>query len=128
MRYLAFFLTFRGVSQIAHALGISGVIYKAGGWSYQSSDGTAGAQVDIVLERNDHCTNLIEIKFSDSPYIITKEYEEKLRWKKECYRKVSKTRNSIFLTMISPFGVVENAQYFAAVDNQIRMDALFLSD
>jgi AAA+ ATPase superfamily predicted ATPase len=119
-------LCLKHIHQIAHALGISGVMYHAGSWSYPHTDETPGAQVDAVLERRDHCTNLIEIKFSNSPYIITKEYEEKLRWKKECYRQVTKTKNSIFVTMITPFGVVENAQYFASVDNQVRMDALFL--
>lgn len=121
-------LSLKHINQIAQALGISGVMFRAGGWSHHPSDGTPGAQIDVVLERKDHCTNLIEIKFSNSPFIITKEYQEKLRWKKECYRRVTKTKNSIFMTMLTPFGVVENAQYFATVDNQIKMDALFLGD
>jgi AAA+ ATPase superfamily predicted ATPase len=115
------------IHQIVKALGLSGVMFTAGSWSFRpaSGDSQNGAQIDLVLERADHCTNLFEIKFSNSLFIITKEYEEKLRWKKECYRQATKTKNSLFLTMITPFGVVENASYFASVDNQIAMDALF---
>lgn len=121
-------LCLKHVDQIVQALGISGVSFKAGNWSFRPSNGDGvdfGAQVDLVLERADHCTNIFELKFSNSPFIITKEYEEKLRAKKECYRQVTKTKNTLFMTMITPFGVVENAQYFASVDNQLTMDALF---
>lgn len=115
------------VSQIVAALGLSGVTVKAGRWSFRPSNGDSksGVQIDLVLERADHCTNLFEIKFSNAPFTITKEYEERLRWKKECYRQVTKSRNTLFMTMITPFGVIENGQYFASVDNQITMDALF---
>jgi len=44
-----------------------------------------------------------------------------------CFRHVTGTRNSLFTTMIAPFGVVENAEYYAAVDNQLTMDALFFN-
>ena len=122
-------LCLKHVNQIVSALGLSGVMFKAGGWSFRPTNGDlkAGAQIDLVLERADHCTNLFEIKFSNALFTITKEYEEKLRWKKECYRQVTKTKNTLFITMITPFGVTENAQYFASVDNQITMDALFYS-
>lgn len=115
------------INQIVTALGLSGITVKAGGWSFRppNGDSKSGAQIDLVLERADHCTNLFEIKFSNTHFIITKEYEEKLRWKKECYRQVTKTRNTLFMTMITPFGVIENGQYFASVDNQITMNALF---
>lgn len=114
------------VNEIVAALGISGVIYKASGWYYRAkNEEESGVQIDLVIERADHCTNLCEIKFSNAPYVITKEYEEKLRWKKECYRRATKSKNTLFTTMITPFGAVENGQYFAAVDNQLTMDALF---
>lgn len=115
------------VNQIVTALGLSGIIFKACGWFVRSSntDSKSGAQIDLVIERADHCTNLCEIKFSNAPFIITKEYEEKLRLKKELYRQETKTKNTLFTTLITPFGAVENSQYFAAVDNQITMDALF---
>lgn len=115
------------VNQIVSALGLSGVVFKASGWFFRPSNGDSqsGVQIDLVIERADHCTNLCEIKFSNTPYIVTKEYEEKLRWKKECFRQQTKTRNTLFTTMITPFGVIENSQYYSAVDNQITMDALF---
>ncbi len=58
---------------------------------------------------------------------ITKEYAEKLRWKKECFRNVTGTRKSLFTTLITSYGAIENAQYASAVDNQITMNAQFNS-
>ncbi|MEI8300802.1 MAG: ATP-binding protein [Chlamydiota bacterium] len=114
------------IQQIITALGLSGILFKACGWSTRSPDTKSpGAQIDLVIERADHCTNLCEIKFSNTPFVINKEYEEKLRYKKECYRLTTKTKNTLFITMITPFGVVENAQYFSVVDNQLTIDALF---
>ncbi len=116
------------VNQIVASLGLSGIIFKACGWVTRPQKGHLdefGVQIDLVIERSDHCTNLCEIKFSNAPFVISKEYEEKLRRKKECYRQATKTKNTLFTTMITPFGVVENAQYFASVDKQITMDALF---
>lgn len=120
-------LCLKHVNQIVAALGLSGIIFKASGWSFRSAktDLNSGVQIDLVIERSDHCTNLCEIKFSNAPFVVTKDYEEKLRRKKEYYREMTKTKNTLFTTMITPFGVVENSQYFAAVDNQIKMDALF---
>ncbi len=115
------------IKGIVFGLGISGVSVKASGWKYRAPENSKdnGAQIDLVIERADNCINLCEIKYANTPYVITKEYAEKLRWKKECFRTITNTRKSLFTTLITPFGVVENAQYASAVDNQITMDVLF---
>ena len=38
-----------------------------------------GTQVDLVTDRADRVINLCEMKFSGAPYVISKEYESKLR-------------------------------------------------
>jgi hypothetical protein len=37
----------------------------------------------------------------------------------------SKTKKSVFITMLTTFGVKENSHYFSTVHNQLTMDALF---
>lgn len=126
--------TFEGIclkhiKGIVFGLGISGISVKASSWKYRAAKDSKenGTQIDLVIERADNCINLCEIKYSNAPYVVTKEYAEKLRWKKECFRTITGTRKSLFTTLITPFGVFENAQYAASVDNQITMDSLFIS-
>lgn len=115
------------VEKIVAGLGLSGLLTKSSGWMHRpkKEDKNLGAQIDLVIERADHCTNLCEIKFTNAPYTITKEYSEKLRWKKECFRQATKTKHSLFTTMITLYGVVENDHYHSSVDNQLTMDVFF---
>jgi hypothetical protein len=106
---------------------LRGILTKASGWILQTNkkNNDSRAQIDLVIERADNCINLCEIKFSNAPYTITKEYAERLRLKKECYRKETKTNKSLFITMITPFGVITNSHYHSCVDNQLTLDVLF---
>ncbi len=124
--------TFEGIclkhiKNILIGLGISGVSVKASSWRYHAHNGSTdqGAHIDLVLKRADNCINLCEIKYAHAPFVVTKEYAEKLRFRKECFRRVTGTRCSLFTTMITPYGAVENAQYASAVDNQMTMEVLF---
>jgi hypothetical protein len=99
------------VKNILVGLGISGVSIQASGWRYQPKNkADQGAQIDLVIERADNYINLCEIKYAHAPYVITKEYAEKLRAKKECFRRITETRSSLFTTLITPYGALENAQ------------------
>lgn len=115
------------IKGILFGLGISGISVKASSWRYRADkeDLGSGAQIDLVIERADSCINLCEIKYAQGPYVITKDYAEKLRMKKECFRRITGTRYSLFTTLITPYGVIENAQYSSVADNQITMDVLF---
>jgi uncharacterized protein len=49
------------VSQIKHALGISGIQTLTSGW--RSTDSKQGAQIDLVIDRRDEIINLCEMKY-----------------------------------------------------------------
>ena len=62
------------IEQIKAALGISGVASVAYTWTAPAtSDGRRGAQVDIIIDRNDNVINLCECKFSKQEYSLTNE-------------------------------------------------------
>jgi len=109
--------------QIKKALGISGVETKISSWRSRS-DGN-GAQIDLVIDRRDQVINLCEMKFSINKFIITKQYAEELRNKIAFFKNDTKTRKSIFLTMITTFGVENNTYYGGLVHNDLTMDMLF---
>lgn len=108
------------VPQIKKALGISGVQTSVSAWH------SPQAQVDLVIDRKDQVVNLCEMKFSIHPFTITKNYAENLRNKIGAFRETTKTRKSLFITLITTYGVAQN-QYAYLAQNSISMDELFVA-
>ncbi len=113
------------VQQIKEALGIAGVITHTSSRRSAGSQNKKGAQIDLVIDRRDHVINLCEIKFSLSPFTITKSYAEQLQQKISLFREDTDTSKSLHLTMITPYGVKQNSWAGALVQNELTMDALF---
>lgn len=111
------------IPQIKKALGISGIFSSHLSW-HGSAEGQS-AQIDLLIDRNDHVINICEIKFSLSQFIITKDYAEKLRKKLSLFKQISKTKKSVFLTMMTSYGVHINQHSNALVQNSVVMDDLF---
>lgn len=115
------------MSKVKAALGIAGVATEESHWQYFPSrnDGERGAEVDILMDRADECIHLIDSKFCNEEFVITAEYAQHLERKKQVFQRVTGTKKTIFLTMITPFGVVKNEHYLGLVDQQLTMDDLF---
>ncbi len=113
------------IDNIAKALEISGILYTYSSWSYKAiSKSERGVQIDLLIDRPDNIINLFEIKYSKSEFVITKEYAEKLLYKKEKFIEVTKTKKTIFITMITPYGI-KNNQYKNIVNNELIIKDLF---
>ena len=108
--------------EIKKALGIQGVDSKQ--YSWKSTTTTEGAQIDLLIDRNDKTINLCELKFASSEYIIDKKYDLNLRNKINAFKVETKTKKSIHLTMITPYGLANNT-YSGVVQNSLTMDSLF---
>jgi hypothetical protein len=65
------------------------------------------------------------MKFSRSEFEISKGYAKDLQTKLNVFQNASKTRKTIFLTMVSTYGVSNLGNYRDLIQNQITMDALF---
>jgi len=70
-----------------------------GTWRYtpRKASSEAGAQIDLLFDRDDSVITLVEIKYTDNPFIITKEYAQKLKNKIDVFKKVTRTKKQIFL-------------------------------
>ena len=110
------------VQQLKGALGISGVQTLVCSWN--SSAVEKGAQIDLVIDRRDETVNLCEMKYSSTQFVITKDYEEKLRNKIAAFREETKTRKSLMLTLVTTYGVKEN-MHSGCVQSQVLLDDLF---
>ena len=114
------------LSKVIHGLGLDIVASSASSWSYlPKNKEEIGAQIDLVIHRTDGCINLCEIKFCNEEFIIDKGYGANLAYKKGLFRKITKTKKSLFTTLITAYGTQENSHYLSCVDNQLSMDVFF---
>ncbi len=118
-------LCFKHIPQIKQALSIGGVITNEYSYAFKGNTDTQGVQIDMMIERADNCMNLLEVKFHDKEFVISKDYEKELREKVAIFKEQTRTRKSIFITMLSAFGVKKNEHYLSVVTNQLLIDDLF---
>lgn len=111
--------------QIKSSLGISGVYSQVSSWRYIPGKGEEGAQVDMLIDRQDHCINICEMKFSLDRFAIVKKYNDELAHKLSVFRSKTKTKKSLLLTMITTYGVADNTYKIQSVQNEVTMDSLF---
>lgn len=117
----------KALPRIKESLGIAGIITTASSWVYKppNRNSARGAHIDLLIDRADNCINLCEIKYCNHEFIIDKAYDRELREKKSVFRAQTQTKKSIFLTLISPFGLKQNAGYFETIDVSLTLDNLF---
>ncbi|MDO4197835.1 MAG: ATP-binding protein [Erysipelotrichaceae bacterium] len=114
------------INEIKKALGISGVQTEVYTWSCKEDleKGLSGSQIDLVLERRDRVINLLEMKFSSGPYVITKDTDMDLRRKKNDFKTATKTKSAVHTTMITPYGLMKNA-YAGDIQSEVTVEDLF---
>jgi len=113
------------IDQIKKALQIGGVYTTISSWLQPGKGNSGGAQIDLLIDRADHCINICEIKFSTAPFEIGKKYAETLQNKMLVFRQGTSTKKTLFLTFVTTYGVIENDYKTQRVDAEITMDALF---
>lgn len=109
------------VNEIKKALGISGIAAQVSSWRIR---GEQGAQIDLVIDRNDKVINLCEMKYSDKPYVLTKEYAEWLRQRRDLFKEDTHTNKTLRLTMVSSYGIAKG-KHASVAQSIVTMDDLF---
>lgn len=119
-------LCLKHVDALKHGLQIGAVHTEESAWHHRAKSGSdQGAQIDLVIDRQDASMNLCEMKFSDAEFVIDKAYAAKLRNKRATFARVTKTRKTLFLTLVTTYGVRDNDHAQSLGINSITMDALF---
>jgi hypothetical protein len=115
------------VEQIKKGLGIQGIESEESAWRYVPAKGQKekGAQIDLLIDRKDRCINVCEMKFYTGEFSIDKAYATELEQKLEVFAKKTKTKKTLFLTMISTYGLKENEYSNRLVQKSLTMDVLF---
>ena len=114
------------IGNIKQALGLRGVSTTQSQWRYVSDNAKdKGTEIDLLIDRADNCINICEIKFTDGEYVITKDYAHTLEQKRQIFKQKTNTKKTIFITMITPFGIKKNNHSLNIVDNEVKLDDLF---
>ena len=114
------------LEQIKRAMGLTVVISTAHSWSWKAPKDSLepGVQIDLLIDRNDDVINLCEMKYSKAPYTVSSSDLSKMEYRKAVFKRETGTGKRIVLTMITTFGLTDNAQA-ADIPVKITMDDLF---
>jgi hypothetical protein len=116
------------VDQIKKGLGIQGIESEDSNWRFVPGKGIRekGAQIDLLIDRKDRCINLCEMKFYTSEFSIDKPYASELEQKLEVFQKKTRTKKTLFLTMITSYGIKKNEHSERLIQKSLTMDVLFV--
>ncbi len=93
-----------------------------GDWRYIPEKGKTGAQIDLVFDREDDCVTLCEIKHTDKPFVISKDYALELEKKKQIYKEVTRTKKQILWCLIVSNGVSKNEYFKHAINDVVNLN------
>lgn len=115
-------------NEIKKALGISGIDSSVYSWkTLKRTDINGvewpGAQIDMIIDRSDKVINLVEIKYSNSEYTITKDYNEKIYNRVDNFKSFTGTKKAVILTFITTNGLKKN-EYSLNILSQLSLDDL----
>ncbi len=111
------------IQQIKSALGIPGVVSRQSAWSKRGDD-IEGAQIDLLIDRNDNIINMCELKYYSDEFTVNKEYYKKLIHRQELLSAEIPKRYAIHNTLITTFGLSYN-ECSGIFSNVITLDELF---
>jgi len=113
------------VANIKKALEIGGIYSTSSSFLKLGTAEEKGAQIDLVIDRNDHVINLIEVKFYNVEFTITKDYAQKLRDKIRIFQETTKTKKQVQLVFITTFGLKSNKHSLGLVNAGFGMEVFF---
>lgn len=119
-------ICYEHLSQIAFKLGLSPTAISST-WRYtpQKNSLENGAQIDLLFDRDDDAINICEIKYTDKPYAMTKDYFNNMKNKIETFQNVTRTKKQIFVAMITSSGISDNQYSKELISQVVNLDDLF---
>ncbi len=107
------------LEQIKQGLGFEAVISTAHSWR------VPGAQIDLIIDRNDDIINVCEMKYSKGEYALDATELANMQHRVDAFQQETQTKKSIHLTLITAAGVTASSDTHS-IQSMLTMDALFL--
>ena len=112
------------VLQIKRCLGISGVVSRNSQVIIPSGSDVKGAQIDLLIDRDDNIVNLCEMKFYKDEYSATEDDEIRLEQRVEAVQNVLDKNKTIQVVLITNKGLKYGA-HSGAYQKVLTLDDLF---
>jgi AAA+ ATPase superfamily predicted ATPase len=96
-------------AQVQKAIGVAGVITHVESWRSERSD--PGAQIDMLINRNDNVISLCEMKFSDTEFTLTKKEAGEIRGRRNVFVEETRTKKAVHIALVTPVGLKRNSYY-----------------
>lgn len=84
-----------------------------------------GVQIDLLFDRSDDAITICEIKYTDKPFMIDKQYAETLKNKIDVFKKITRINKQIFLTIISANGLKNSSHSDKMIHDAVILEDLF---
>jgi AAA+ ATPase superfamily predicted ATPase len=100
---------------------------EVGSWRYiaEPQKDEVGAQIDLLFDSPDELITICEIKHSETPFSITKEYAQHLKRKIQVYENQTQTSKQISLAMITSSKLKETRHSKEIVSQEVSLEDLF---
>jgi uncharacterized protein len=118
-------LCLKHTKEIKDALKIGGIFTTESSYYIKGSETETGFQIDLLINRNDNCINICEMKYSQDLYEVTKIDAEKIRIRREQFRKKANIKKQLFNTLITTYGLKTGMYSAETFENTITLEQLF---
>ncbi len=117
---------YKHIDKIRKALNITAGA-GIGNWRYipRLNSPDAGAQIDLLFDRNDDVVNICEIKYNKSPLRLDKKEVIDLQKKAHVYQEKTHTTKQIFLSLITAGGFTETPASKGLIASHTTLKDLF---
>ena len=116
---------FKHIHKIKQKLGISGIISNQYAYAIKGNGDFEGSQIDLIIDRNDQCINICEVKYLDKPLVINKQYGRQLQLRLENFKWQTGTKKTLFLTLITKSGIQTNHYEGHLVDSEVVLSDFY---
>ncbi|OGT48787.1 MAG: hypothetical protein A3E82_08225 [Gammaproteobacteria bacterium RIFCSPHIGHO2_12_FULL_38_11] len=96
-------------------------------WKYtpKKNSNERGAQIDLLFDRRDNAITICEVKYTEKPFLITKDYFEILNRKLVVFKQHTRTQKQLLVSFVSANGIIENPYSDELVQSVATLDDLF---
>jgi uncharacterized protein len=109
----------RNIDKIIDGLKIAGMKSNVGSFYVKKKADSDGAQIDLLLDRDDQCINIIECKFYKQEFYLSAEEANKIKRRKATFAHFSKTKKQIFVTLVTLGTLIPSKESIGLIDQEI---------
>lgn len=80
--------------------------------------------IRVLIDRADRVLNLCEMKFFQDEFVISKDYDERLRRKISRLQEETGGKRNVQITLVTTFGLKKN-MYSSRIQRVVTLDGLF---